>query len=898
MDIHKLDRIFKPKRIALIGVTTNPNSVGGKVLSNLVGSGFKGVVYPVNPQCEAVLGIQCYSGLDELPKTPDLAVICTPAEQVPQIIKECGEAGIFGIIIMSAGFREAGSEGRELESQILKEAEKYEEMRIIGPNCLGIIVPELKLNVTFANGTPDKGNVAFISQSGALCTSVLDWAIKEKIGFSYFVSIGNTLDVNFGDLIDYFGEDEKTRSIILYVESINQARDFLTAARAFARNKPIVVYKAGRFPESAEVAHSHTGAMATEDAVYDAAFQRIGLARVFDIGDIFDVAELIGKHKYPRGSRLGIITNAGGPGVMATDTLISLNGTLAELSDETIDKLNEKLPPFWSKGNPVDVLGDARSKRLSKAAKIVLDDPGVDALLVILTPQAMTNPSSAAKAITKLSEETKKPILAAWLGGKSMEEGISIFNDAGIPSYMTPEQAIRAFMTLVSYSKNLESLYETPREIKLDFPTEREMLRSKFSTLIADKGDILNEDFSKSLLEAYGIPVSRTHRASNSSEAVRLADKIGYPVVLKIDSPDITHKSDIGGVALDIENETDVRFEFDKIVNNAREKFPEASIEGVTVQKMYEFGNSIELILGIKKDPIFGSVLMVGTGGTTAEIFGDRTLGLPPLNERLSRKMLESLKIWPLLEGYRGNPPVDIDKIVEILTKLSYIAVDYPEITELDVNPLLVSPEGAIALDARVIVDKKISYDSENKYKHLAMRPYPEEYVESVILRDGQRVLFRPIKPEDEPMWFELLGSCSRESIYMRFRYFFQWHTHEVASRYCFIDYDREIAIVAEVNDGEQRKLIGVGRLVADPDHESVEYAVLVSDDWQNLGLGSLLTDYCFEIAKKWGLRKIVAQTTKDNPRMIAVFKRRGFEVEYDDDSEMVEVSKELKDYS
>jgi len=893
MPLRILDRIFNPRRIALIGVTINPNSVGGKVLGNLIGGGFRGVVYPVNPDSEAVLGIQCYPDIKNLPKTPDLAVICSPAEKVPDQVRECGEAGILGLVIMSAGFKETGEAGEKLEDRIREEASKFDGMRIIGPNCLGFIVPGSRLNVSFASGMPKAGNVAFISQSGALCTSVLDWAMEGKVGFSYFVSIGNTLDVDFGTLIDYFGQDETTRSIILYIESITRAQKFMTAARAFARSKPIIAYKAGRFPESAEAAASHTGAMASADAVYDAAFQRVGLARVYDIGDIFDCVELIGGDRMPRGERLGIVTNAGGPGVMATDALIAANGVLARLSDETIEKLDQKLPPAWSHRNPVDVLGDANAKRLARAIKIVLDDPGVDAVLVILTPQAMTNPDAAAKAVGELAEGTRKPILAAWLGGVSMREGMRLLIEKGVAAYQTPEQAIRSFMILVAYSRNLQTLYETPKDIPVRFAMDREKLRNEFISSHFNKDRILSEDVSKILLEKYGIPSTTPHPAATADEAVRLAEEIGYHVVLKVYSPDITHKSDLGGVALELEDENMIRSAYDRIMVHVEENAPEARIEGVTVQKMVDMKDAVELILGIKKDPSFGTVIMVGMGGTAAELFGDRSLGFPPLNERLARRMLESLKIWPLLQGYRGNPRVNIDRLIEVLIRLSYLAADYPEIMELDINPLLVSPDEVISLDARIAVDTEALRQETEPFSHLVLRPYPEKYVTTVTLKDGTEVTLRPIKPEDEPLWLELLGSCSKESIYSRFRYFFQWNSHEVATRFCYIDYNREIAIVAEVEEEGRRRLVGVGRLIADPDHETVEYAVLITDRWQNRELGSILTDYCMEIARKWNVKKIVAQTTTENRPMISVFEKRGFKIDYGSDS-TVEVVKEI----
>ncbi|MBN1551890.1 acetate--CoA ligase family protein, partial [bacterium] len=626
MNIHKLDRIFNPERIALIGVSTNPNSVSGTLLKNMIGAGFRGVVYPIHPSNEAVLGIPCFSDIKNLPRIPDLAIICSPSTEVPERVRECGEAGILGIIIISAGFRETGDTGRSLEKQILDIKKSFEGMRIIGPNCLGVIIPHLNLNASFAGVMPKTGHVAFISQSGALCTSVLDWALESHIGFSHFVSVGNAIDVDFADLIDYFGEDEKTKSIILYVESINEARKFMTASRAFARSKPIVAYKAGRFPESAEVASSHTGAMAAEDDVYDAAFQRAGIARVFDIGDIFDCADLIGRHKIPKGPNLAIVTNAGGPGVMATDTLIAADGHLASLSEDTIAKLHENLPPFWSKRNPVDVLGDARPKRVAKALEIVLADKGVDAVLVILTPQAMTNPTGTAKLVAAIASEAKKPILAAWLGGMSMREGIRILNQAGIAAYSTPEQAVGAFMTLVAYSRNLDILYETPRDIPVEFPIDRHVLRSKFFSMIPENSGVLSELTSKTILQAYGIPVTQPALTHSENEAADVAQSIGYPVVLKIQSPDISHKTDFGGVILDIHDPVTLKESYQRLISSIKTHCPDAKIDGVTIQPMYSSGQGIELILGAKKDPVFGSVLMAGLGGIAAEVYKDRAL--------------------------------------------------------------------------------------------------------------------------------------------------------------------------------------------------------------------------------------------------------------------------------
>ena len=883
---------MNPRRIALVGVTINPNSVGGKVLSSLVGSGFQGVVYPVNPGTEAIMGVACYADLRSLPRTPDLVVICTPAAEVPAQVELCGELGVGAVIIMSAGFGEAGPEGQN--KQLLLEAAlaRYPEMRVVGPNCLGLIVPRLKLNASFAEGMPRDGKVAFISQSGALCTSVLDWAMERKIGFSYFVSVGNMLDVDFADLIDYFGEDENTESIILYVESLAKARKFMTATRAFARNKPILVYKAGRFPESAAVAASHTGALAAEDAIYDAVFQRAGLTRVDNIGEIFDGAELLGRSRLPAGPRLGIVTNAGGPGVMATDALIGHGGRLADLTEESLQRLDEFLPPFWSHANPVDVLGDAPAKRFGRAAQVVVEDPGTDAVLVILTPQAMTRPESVARAVARIAEGTRKPILAAWLGGARVREGVHVLAEAGVPTFDTPEQAVGAFMTLVKHARNLEALYETPRDIPLDFSVDRRAMRNKVAGMLAAEKPLLSEAEAKELLAMYGIPVTRPRPADSAGEAVQAACELGFPVVMKIRSEDITHKSDVGGVRLNLESSGDVENAFDEMMAEVGSRCPDARLAGVTIQKMARPAHGLEMILGLKKDPVFGSVILVGSGGVEAELWCDRSLGLPPLNERLARRMLETLKIWPLLQGFRGRPPVNLDALVESLMRLSYLAADLPEIEELDINPLVVGPDGVLALDARAVM--RPVDPTFREYDHLALAPYPEEFRSTGCLEDGTQLTLRPIRPEDEPLWLELLGECSQESIYSRFRFFFTWSTHEVATRYCYIDYEREMALVAEVQQEGNKSLVGVGRLIADPDRQTAEYAVLVSDAWQNRGLGGLLTDRCLEVAERWGVQKVIAQTTTDNSRMLHLFREREFEVNRGTSGASVDVAKDL----
>ncbi|QDT02158.1 Succinyl-CoA ligase [ADP-forming] subunit alpha [Rubripirellula lacrimiformis] len=880
MPIRNLDKIFAPHSVAVIGASKRPASVGNTVLLNLVDGGFTGSVYAVNSKYQEIGGVACFGAVGEIPDPVDLAVVCTPAVTVPDIVRQCGEAGIRGVVILSAGFREASEEGAKLEAEILAAAKHFDGMRIVGPNCLGIMAPHQSLNASFASDSPQKGRVAFISQSGALCTAVLDWAIQENVGFSNFVSVGNMLDVGIADLIDYFATDGYTESIILYMESISKGREFMSAARAFAREKPIIAYKAGRFAQSAKAAASHTGAMAGVDSVYEAAMARAGIVRVFDVDDLFDCAELLARQKTPSGPRLAIITNAGGPGVMATDALLDRHGVLADLSETTIAKLNEKLPASWSHGNPVDVIGDAPPERFSAAAEIVLADEGVDGVLVVLSPQAMTDPTGAANAVIEVAKRSHKPLIAAWMGGGKVRQGIELLNDAGIPTYSSPEKAIRAFMHLVSYARNRETLYETPREVPIEFSLDRKKLRDVFDTVFNEGQDVLSESASKTLLEAYEIPVTKTSVARSAEDAVQCATAVGYPVALKIFSPDITHKTDVGGVELNLANSDAVAGAFNRILSRAKQHRPTARLEGVTVQHMLVAPNGRELIIGAKRDPVFGTVLMVGAGGTNAELFRDLSLELPPLSERLARRMLESLQAWPLLQGYRGRPGVNLDRLVEVLMRLSYLVADYPEIVELDVNPLLVTPDDVIALDARIVLDRQTILHPVRPYSHLAIRPYPNEFAKIVKLKDGTSVLLRPIKPEDEPMWHDLVASCSSESLHLRFRYMFKATTHAMATRFCFIDYDREIAIVAETQVDGERRLIGVGRLVADVDHRDAEYAVLVSDPWQGKGLGSFLTDHCLEICHQWGIRSVIAEMAMQNDRMIRMFDHRGFEID------------------
>jgi acetyltransferase len=875
----RLSKIFRPKSVAVIGASIKEGSVGRTVLENLKRAGFPGEIFPVNPRYDSLLDLRTFPTIGDLPAVPDLAIVATPAQIVPAIVRECGEKGIFGLIVLSAGFREIGESGKAVEAALAAEIAKFSDMRVIGPNCLGVMVPDSRLNASFAAAMPQPGRIAFISQSGALCTSILDWSLGERVGFSHFVSIGNALNVTVGNLVDYFAEDPLTDSIVLYVESVTDARRFMSAARAFTRTKPIVVYKSGRFAESAQAAASHTGAMAGVDAVYEAAFQRAGMVRVHLTEDMFDCAELLARYRTPAGDRLAIITNAGGPGVMATDELLEQHGVLAPLSSETVDKLNSILPAHWSHRNPIDVLGDARPQRFAQALELVIADPNVDAVLVILTPQSMTDPVGTAIRVADVAATSHKPVLAAWMGGETVNPGRQILNQASIATYDSPDRAVRVFMYLVSYQRNRELLYETPRQVPLNGSVNVALGHQQIAQSLAVGRTTLTEPESKALLAAFGIPTTVPQPAYSPAGAVQIARELGYPVVMKINSPQIVHKTEVQGVIVGIANDDEVERVFQQMVERAKHMRPDAEVHGVTLQPMLASAEGIELIVGAKKDPVFGSVMMIGAGGITAEILADRALELPPLNERLAYRMLESLRIRPLLHGFRGRRAVNIDRLVEVLMKFSYLIAENQLISELDVNPLLVTSEGATALDARVVLDPHSIATNPRPYSHLAIRPYPTEYIRHATLRDNTKVLLRPIQPEDEPLWHEYLRNCSARSIWLRFRYLFKESTHEMATRFCFIDYDRTMAIVAEVEVGGKRQLVGVGRLVADSDHSEAEYAVLVADSWQGRGLGSLITDYCFEICSTWGVDRVYAETTADNQRMQNILRQHKFKI-------------------
>ncbi|OGD44486.1 acetyl CoA synthetase subunit alpha [Candidatus Bathyarchaeota archaeon RBG_13_46_16b] len=873
-----LDKIFHPKSVAIIGASDEEGTVGCALMKNFRELGFEGKLYPVNIRKSEVFGLQAFPSVDQIPETVDLAVIATPARTVPDIVEQCGKMGVKGLIIISAGFKEIGAEGKALEEKITQLKKEY-GVRIIGPNCLGIIRPSNRLNATFISKMPKPGNIAFISQSGALGSAILDWALHENIGFSNFVSIGSMIDVDFGDLIDYFGTDPKTKSILMYVEGLSDARKFMSAARHFARTKPIIVVKAGKFSESAKAAASHTGSLTGEDNIYDAAFKRAGIVRVDEIADLFNCAEVLGTQPLPKGPSLAIITNAGGPGVMATDALIARGGKVAKLSPRTMEILNSVLPPFWSRGNPIDILGDAHADRYKAVLEACLDDENIDGVLVIYTAQAVSEPVEIANSIVELVKSKtyhNKTMLTSFMGYGAVEEANHVFNENNIPTYTTPEQAIKTYLYMYQYKRNLELLYETPEEIPVDVMAPKRPLMVILRNVAAANRENLTEAEAKKFLEYYNFPVVKTTVARTADEAVCLAAQIGYPVVLKILSPQIIHKTDAGGVVLDLNNEAEVREAFDRIMQRAKQYNPDAEIQGVIVQKMVK-KTGYEVIIGAKRDPLFGPVILFGMGGVGVELFKDFALGLPPLNQTLVRRMMEETKVYQLLRGYRNVPPANIKLLEEVMVLFSQLLVDFPQIKEADINPLFINEQDALAIDARIVIDRGQVFQKPEPHQHLVITPYPKKYETIWTLRDGRTVVLRPIRPEDEPLWLEMFQNFSEESIRFRFFQILKDTPHETRVRYCNIDYDREIAIVAEMTENGRKKILGVARVGFEPDSKTGEIAFIVADPWQGLGLGTKMVDYVLEICKDMRIGTVYAIMLSENFRAVNLMKKMGF---------------------
>lgn len=892
-----LQAIFAPRNVAVIGATEKAGSVGRTILWNLISSPFGGTVFPINPKYTSVLGIKAYPNIAAVPDPVDLAVIVTPALTVPDLVGECVEAGVKGAIIISAGFKEIGPEGAELEHRIL-ESGRIGKMRIIGPNCLGVMNPLTGLNATFATAMANPGKVAFVSQSGALCTAVLDWSFREHVGFSAFVSIGSMMDVGWGDLIYYLADDPHTNSIIIYMETIGDARTFMSAAREVALTKPIIVIKPGRTEGAARAAASHTGSLTGSDEVLDAAFRRCGVLRVNTISDVFSMAEVLAKQPRPKGPHLTLLTNAGGPGVLATDTLISGGGQVTELSAESMEALNAILPPQWSHNNPVDILGDASPERYAKSLEITAQDPNSDGLLVILTPQAMTDPTAIAEALKAYAKSFDKPLLASWMGGEGVDAGISILNRADIPTFAFPDTAAQAFIYMWRYSYNLHALYETPSlpEDANGRGPDRKEAAIILKAVRSSGRTLLTETESKKLLTVYGIPTVPTYIALSSKEAVRLADQVGYPVVLKVHSETITHKTDVGGVLLNLKDSASVMAAYEAIRISVSGKSGPESFLGVTVQPMIRT-EGYELILGSSIDPQFGPVILFGTGGQLVEVYKDHSLGLPPLNSTLARHMIEQTRIYQALLGVRGRPPVDLEALEILLVSFSQLIIEQRSIKELDINPLIASPNGLLALDARVVVHG--AEVAEADLPRIAIRPYPSQYISPWTMKQGQKVIIRPIRAEDELLVTQFHETISDRSVYLRYlspMMLSQRVAHERLARICHNDYDREIALVVEAESKEgKRQIIAMARMSKlHGEDNDARASMIVSDAFQGQGIGGELMKRLIQIGRDEKVHRLLATISPENHAMRKLCKKLGFSMQNNSGTGMVEAELQL----
>ena len=866
MSIRNLDKMFRPRSIAVIGASARPKSVGAALMTNLMNGGFDGPIMPVNPKATALHGIMTYKDVASLPLMPDLAVIATPPDTIPGLVDELGRRGTRAAVILTAGFAEGeAAAGKARSAQMLAAARPY-LMRIVGPNCLGIAVPGVGLNATFAPAALLPGNIAFLTQSGAMATTVLDWALPRGIGFSAIVSMGDMSDVDFGDLLDYFALDEATHAILIYAEGITQARKFMSAARRTARIKPIIVVKSGRAEEGARAASSHTGALAGADVVYDAAFRRAGMLRVNEVEELFDAAATLARMSPQRGNRLAIVTNGGGAGVLATDRLIEEGGKLATLSPDVIAKLNAVLPPTWSHANPIDLIGDADAGRYANSVSILIDDPGNDALLVAYCPTAIGSSAEAAKGLIGVlskSNAAKKNVFACWMGAATVAEGRAQLIDAQLPDFETPERAVRAFMYLVRYRQNQDLLLETPTAGQPSQEIDLERARGLIRQALDDRREWLDPAEVAAFLACYNIPFARTQAVPDAKSAADAARQMNAPVALKIRSRDVVHKSDVGGVALNLTSPAEVAAAAARMNEKILQALPKARLEGFIVQEMIHRPSAYELIAGVSTDPTFGPVILFGQGGTAVEIVRDKSLELPPLNRPLARAQIERTRIAALLKGYRDRPAADIDGVVGVLVQLSQIVADHGEVTEIDINPLLCDARGVIAVDCRI----RVRASDVSAQSRLAIRPYPERLETEIRTPEGQVYKVRPIKPEDEPALRRFAEEVDTQDLWHGFFAPLRDRTHETAARLSQIDYDREMTLVA----WEADRVAGLVRSLADADRDASECAVIIRRDLRQKGLAKQLLQALLSTIAILGIRKAVLIFPSDETRMLNI---------------------------
>ena len=892
MGKHYLNTLFAPKSVAVFGASDRPDSVGQIVFQNMLESGFKGALYPINSKNPQVQGKRAYASISEINEAVELAVIATPPQTVPGIIEECGLRGVKAAVIITAGFGEAGAAGVALEKALMVAARRY-KIRLIGPNCLGIMRPSIGLNATFNKGGANTGNIAFISQSGALCTAILDWAQHNDVGFSSLVSMGSSTDVDFGEILDYLVSDPNTHSILMYIEGIRNARLFMSALRAAARIKPVILVKVGRHAAGSKAAMSHTASLVGADDVFDAAVSRVGVVRVQTVTQLFTAAKALSCGFRPVGNRLAIVTNGGGPGVMAADRAADLGLAIANLSDSTIEYLNGHLPPNWPHSNPVDVIGDAQADRYHHAVKACLEDENVDGVLAILTPQAMTKPLESAEALIELGKTHSKPLLACWMGDVQVAAARSAFTKAHRPHFRTPEPAVEVFSHLSAYYRNQKLLMQMPGPFADHVSPDVDSARMIIEGAMQEHRKVLTEMESKALLSAFHIPVARTMVAHSPNEALLIAQQLGFPVAMKINSPDITHKSDAGGVVLSLNNAQEVRAAYQHILDNVRLNRPNAHMDGVSIEPMIVKKNGRELMIGVTTDPVFGPVITFGAGGTAVEIMGDRAIALPPLNKFLVQELIGETRIAKMLGAFRNMAPADMGALEEVLLRVSEMVCELPLLKEMDINPLILDENGALAADARVVVEYR--QPSADHYAHMAIHPYPTHMVSHWQLADGTNITIRPIRPEDAELVQRFVHDLSEESKYFRFMNSMQELTETMLVRFTQIDYSREMALIAVCVEHGKDVELGVARYAINPDGQTCEFALAVADSMQGKGLGQKLMVAMMEAARTRGMSVIEGEVLSNNHKMLKLMSRLGFSRKIsDEDSGIIEVNKVL----
>lgn len=893
MKKHYLNKLFEPKSVAIIGASDRENSVGGQVLRNIREGGFSGDIYPVNPKHGEVQGLPCYPSLKDIDHPVDLVVIAIPAKAIGDTLRQCGEHGVGAVIVLSAGFSEIGKAGQALQNEIVDIARTH-DIPLVGPNCLGIIRPRTGLNATFAKSPARTGQVALVAQSGAFCTALLDWADAEGFGFSAVASLGATADIGFGDVLNYLAVDPETKSILLYIEGISDARSFMSGLRVAARLKPVIVVKSGRNESGTRAAKSHTGALMVGDHIFDAAIRRAGAVRVHTVNQLFSAAATLASRIRVEGPRLAIITNGGGPGVMAADRANDLLVPLADLSRDSIERIGHILPSHWSHSNPVDLLGDADSDRYRDVTDIVLNDKGVDGLLVLLTPQAMTDPTSCAQGVIDAAANSGKPVLACWMGEKLVSEGRQLFADAGIPHFHSPEAGVDAFGYLAGYNRSQKALLQAPGPLSKHLAPDVSGARMIIEHAMGERRFTLSNTESKAVLRAFHIPVSPSVNVNSAADALVAAEGMGLPVAMKINSPDLAHKSDVGGVRLNIREPHSVRTAFREMMDGVKAQCPDARIQGVTIEPMLDRPHAREIMIGIANDRVFGPVISFGAGGTAVEIFADSEVALPPLNEYLSKELIAGTRAARYLEHFRNLPEANLQALTDVLQRVSEMACELPEIQELDINPILVDEHGVMAVDARIMVAPPRT--STQHYGHMAIHPYPTELITSIQQPDGTDIRIRPIRPEDAEIEQNFVQNLSAESRYFRFMQSLDKLTPMMLARFTQIDYDLEMALVAVVKDETpEARSLGVARYVSNPDRHSCEFALTVADDWQRKGIGRQLMQRLMTIARDRGIEVMEGEVLANNSKMMRMCERLGFRIVHDpNEPEVVRVRRHL----